>query len=179
MIGGKLQSYLRASRAEHSYGNLHGISNSLSPRDLTIFALQVARGMDFLSKNGVRVPSGKIFNYCLYCLVRWKKVKNLSIADDQLDDLLVSKTSTPKIILLIVFEVCTPVYILYQFISFKSPLGRKALVLKISVSQLFQELIFFFCSTDNSQRFGSQKYSYWREQSMQSCRFWICSRYRQ
>ena len=57
MSGGKLQSFLRTSRAGHSYGNLHGISSSLTPRDLTIFALQVARGMDFLSKNGVSLAN--------------------------------------------------------------------------------------------------------------------------
>ena len=53
MVGGTLQSYLRASRADHGYNNLHSVSTNLSPRDLTIFALQVANGMDFLAKNGV------------------------------------------------------------------------------------------------------------------------------
>ncbi|KAB7495880.1 Tyrosine kinase receptor Cad96Ca, partial [Armadillidium nasatum] len=54
MVGGKLQSYLRSSRANgHPYDNLHGVSSSLTPRDLTIFALQTAKGMDFLSQNGI------------------------------------------------------------------------------------------------------------------------------
>lgn len=50
---GKLQSYLRNSRAERYYGNMHGSSNTLSSRDLTTFAYQVARGMEYLSSKGV------------------------------------------------------------------------------------------------------------------------------
>lgn len=50
---GKLQSFLRNSRAERYYGNLHGPSNSLTSRDLTSFVYQVARGMEFLSSKGV------------------------------------------------------------------------------------------------------------------------------
>ncbi|XP_069695707.1 tyrosine kinase receptor Cad96Ca isoform X1 [Periplaneta americana] len=50
---GKLQSFLRNSRAERYYGNLHGPSNSLTSRDLTSFVYQVARGMDFLSSKGI------------------------------------------------------------------------------------------------------------------------------
>lgn len=51
--GGKLQSFLRKSRADHYYGNLHGASSSLSSRDLTSFAYQVARAMEFLASKGV------------------------------------------------------------------------------------------------------------------------------
>lgn len=50
---GKLQSFLRSSRAERDYGNLHGPSRTLTSRDLTSFLHQVARGMDFLSSKGV------------------------------------------------------------------------------------------------------------------------------
>jgi serine/threonine protein kinase len=50
---GKLQSFLRNSRAERYYGNLHGPSNSLTSRDLTSFVYQVARGMEFLSSKGI------------------------------------------------------------------------------------------------------------------------------
>ncbi|XP_066961892.1 tyrosine kinase receptor Cad96Ca-like isoform X1 [Macrobrachium rosenbergii] len=53
MVGGKLQSYLRASRADASYNNLHGASSSLTPRDLTLFTYQIARGMEFLARNGI------------------------------------------------------------------------------------------------------------------------------
>ncbi|CAG0919826.1 unnamed protein product [Notodromas monacha] len=49
---GKLQSYLRASRAEHYYGNLHGKSSHLTSRDLTSFAFQVSKGMDYLTSKG-------------------------------------------------------------------------------------------------------------------------------
>lgn len=51
---GKLQSYLRNSRAERYYKNMHGQSKSLTSRDLTLFAYQVAKGMAYLSANGVR-----------------------------------------------------------------------------------------------------------------------------
>lgn len=50
---GKLQSYLRSSRAERNYNNTHGLSNTLTSRDLTSFVYQVAKGMNFLSNNGV------------------------------------------------------------------------------------------------------------------------------
>ncbi|PSN41563.1 Tyrosine kinase receptor Cad96Ca [Blattella germanica] len=50
---GKLQSFLRNSRAERYYGNLHGPSNTLTSRDLTSFVYQVARGMEFLSSKGI------------------------------------------------------------------------------------------------------------------------------
>ncbi|XP_030754619.1 tyrosine kinase receptor Cad96Ca [Sitophilus oryzae] len=50
---GKLQSYLRNSRAERYYNNMHGKSKSLTSRDLTSFCYQVARGMEFLSANGI------------------------------------------------------------------------------------------------------------------------------
>lgn len=50
---GKLQSYLRNSRAERYYNNMHGQSKSLTSRDLTSFVYQVAKGMEFLSAKGV------------------------------------------------------------------------------------------------------------------------------
>ncbi|VVD04686.1 unnamed protein product, partial [Leptidea sinapis] len=50
---GKLQQFLRDSRAERHYGNTHGGSMFLTSRDLTHFAFQVARGMDFLSSKGI------------------------------------------------------------------------------------------------------------------------------
>ncbi|XP_047739072.1 tyrosine kinase receptor Cad96Ca isoform X2 [Hyalella azteca] len=53
LVNGKLQSYLRERRAHMPYNNLHGTSASLSPRDLTIFAVQVAKGMDYLSTHGI------------------------------------------------------------------------------------------------------------------------------
>lgn len=51
--GGKLQAYLRESRTSIEYNNLHANSAALSARDLTTFSHQVARGMLFLSENGV------------------------------------------------------------------------------------------------------------------------------
>lgn len=53
LIHGKLQTYLRDRRANMPYNNLHGSSSTLSPRDLAIFAVQVAKGMDFLSTHGI------------------------------------------------------------------------------------------------------------------------------
>ncbi|XP_063377314.1 tyrosine kinase receptor Cad96Ca-like isoform X2 [Cydia fagiglandana] len=50
---GKLQQFLRDSRAERHYGNTHAGSQFLTSRDLTHFAYQVARGMDFLSSKGI------------------------------------------------------------------------------------------------------------------------------
>ncbi|XP_039749633.1 tyrosine kinase receptor Cad96Ca isoform X2 [Pararge aegeria] len=50
---GKLQQFLRDSRAERHYGNTHGGSQFLTSRDLTHFAFQIARGMDFLSSKGI------------------------------------------------------------------------------------------------------------------------------
>lgn len=59
---GKLQSYLRNSRAERYYNNMHGQSKTLTSRDLTTFCYQVAKGMDFLSDNGVNTIT------CFYCV---------------------------------------------------------------------------------------------------------------
>ncbi|XP_035212652.1 tyrosine kinase receptor Cad96Ca-like isoform X2 [Stegodyphus dumicola] len=50
---GKLQTYLRESRAERLYGNLHGSSKHLTSRDLTAFSYQVAKGMDYLANKGI------------------------------------------------------------------------------------------------------------------------------
>lgn len=54
---GKLQSYLRSSRAERFYNNMHGQSKTLTSADLTSFVYQVAKGMEFLSANGVSTLS--------------------------------------------------------------------------------------------------------------------------
>ncbi|XP_068153739.1 tyrosine kinase receptor Cad96Ca [Drosophila tropicalis] len=50
---GKLQTYLRNSRAERHYGNTHGKSNILTSGDLTSFMYQVAKGMDYLTSRGI------------------------------------------------------------------------------------------------------------------------------
>ncbi|XP_044743573.1 tyrosine kinase receptor Cad96Ca [Chrysoperla carnea] len=50
---GKLQSYLRNSRAERFYGNMHGQSKTLTSKDLTSFVYQVARGMEYVSSRGI------------------------------------------------------------------------------------------------------------------------------
>ncbi|GIY58924.1 tyrosine kinase receptor Cad96Ca [Caerostris darwini] len=50
---GKLQTYLRESRVERMYGNLHGSSKHLTSRDLTSFSYQVAKGMDYLANKGI------------------------------------------------------------------------------------------------------------------------------
>ena len=46
---GKLQEFLRKSRAEHYYGNLHGSSARLTSRDLTSFCYHVTKGMEYLA----------------------------------------------------------------------------------------------------------------------------------
>ena len=51
--GGSLLSNLRTSRSQQTYENLHGGSKSLSSRDLTKFAWDVANGMSFLSTKKV------------------------------------------------------------------------------------------------------------------------------
>ncbi|XP_078584636.1 fibroblast growth factor receptor-like [Branchiostoma floridae x Branchiostoma japonicum] len=51
--GGSLQSNLRTSRTQQTYGNLHGCSKSLSSRDLTKFAWDVAKGMTFLASKKI------------------------------------------------------------------------------------------------------------------------------
>lgn len=53
VLNGKLQSYLRNSRAQRYYDNMHAKSATLTSRDLTSFCYQVARGMEFLSGKGV------------------------------------------------------------------------------------------------------------------------------
>ncbi|XP_058982601.1 tyrosine kinase receptor Cad96Ca isoform X2 [Musca domestica] len=50
---GKLQTYLRSSRAERHYGNTHGKSNILTSGDLTSFIYQIANGMQFLTSRGI------------------------------------------------------------------------------------------------------------------------------
>jgi len=50
---GKLQEFLRKSRADHYYGNLHGSSQKLTSRDLTSFCYQVAKGIEYLSSRKV------------------------------------------------------------------------------------------------------------------------------
>ena len=74
VANGKLQEFLRKSRAEHYYGNLHGTglmvflsqimmfnliafagsSQKLTSRDLTSFCYHVAKGMAYLSSKKVR-----------------------------------------------------------------------------------------------------------------------------
>lgn len=51
--GGTLQDFLRKSRSEHNYRNLHGESQTLNSRDLTSFAYQVAKGMSYLASRKV------------------------------------------------------------------------------------------------------------------------------
>eukprot|EP00095_Tigriopus_kingsejongensis_P006584 maker-scaffold445_size168248-snap-gene-0.27 protein:Tk06584 transcript:maker-scaffold445_size168248-snap-gene-0.27-mRNA-1 annotation:"hypothetical protein DAPPUDRAFT_60789" len=51
--GGTLQEFLRTSRSEHNYKNLHGESQSLTARDLTSFAFQIAKGMAYLSSKKI------------------------------------------------------------------------------------------------------------------------------
>lgn len=47
---GKLQSYLRDNRAERFYNNSQGC---LTSRDLTSFAYQIAKGMEYIASKGV------------------------------------------------------------------------------------------------------------------------------
>lgn len=68
VCGGKLQSFLRKSRADHYYGNLYGASSHLSSRDLTSFAYQVSRAMEFLANKGVRCFSLLLLS-CCWCSV--------------------------------------------------------------------------------------------------------------
>ncbi|XP_026681745.1 tyrosine kinase receptor Cad96Ca-like [Diaphorina citri] len=95
---GKLQSFLRSSRAQRYYNNMHGKSNSLTSRDLTSFCYQVARGMQFLSSRGVSA-CGKdgyrlekpdhcrreLYNIMYYC---WDKEPNERPNFTELCDLL-------------------------------------------------------------------------------------------
>ncbi len=47
------QDFLRRNRSQHNYRNLHGESSSLTARDLTSFAFQIAKGMAYLSSRKV------------------------------------------------------------------------------------------------------------------------------
>ncbi|KAH8312491.1 hypothetical protein KR044_011030 [Drosophila immigrans] len=84
---GKLQTYLRNSRAERHYGNTHGKSNILTSGDLTSFMYQVAKGMDYLTSRGV---SRNILNtysvthlpYSLQIIHRDLAARNILITDD-------------------------------------------------------------------------------------------------
>ncbi|KAG9510454.1 PRKCA-binding protein, partial [Fragariocoptes setiger] len=53
MERGQLQSYLRASRRDRTYDNMHGSSDTLTSRDLVKFSYHVARGMDYITSLGV------------------------------------------------------------------------------------------------------------------------------
>ena len=53
MDGGTLQDFLKRSRDKHNYKNLHGESQTLTARDLTSFAYQIAKGMAYLSSKKV------------------------------------------------------------------------------------------------------------------------------
>ena len=53
---GKLQEFLRKSRAEHYYGNLHGSSQKLTSRDLTSFCYQVRTKLFFQMKTFTYLP---------------------------------------------------------------------------------------------------------------------------
>ena len=52
---GNLQEFLRNNRASpnYVYENLHPMSKSLTTRDLTIFAIHIASGMDYISSKEV------------------------------------------------------------------------------------------------------------------------------
>ncbi|XP_023930104.1 tyrosine kinase receptor Cad96Ca-like [Lingula anatina] len=52
MANGSLKTFLRSSRSDNIYGNLHGGSNRLTSRDLLTFAEHVARGMSHVAKYG-------------------------------------------------------------------------------------------------------------------------------
>ncbi|CAB4057372.1 Fibroblast growth factor receptor,Tyrosine-protein kinase ABL2,Tyrosine-protein kinase receptor Tie-2,Tyrosine-protein kinase transforming protein Abl,Tyrosine-protein kinase FRK,Angiopoietin-1 receptor,Fibroblast growth factor receptor 2,Fibroblast growth factor receptor 1,Tyrosine-protein kinase ABL1,Proto-oncogene tyrosine-protein kinase receptor Ret,Myoblast growth factor receptor egl-15,Tyrosine-protein kinase receptor Tie-1,Tyrosine-protein kinase isoform SRK1,Tyrosine-protein kinase Abl,Fibroblast g len=47
--GGTLQEYLRKSRSDHNYNNLHAESSCIKSKDLTSYAYQVAKAMEYLS----------------------------------------------------------------------------------------------------------------------------------
>ena len=48
-----MQDFLKKSRDKHNYKNLHGESQTLTARDLTSFAYQIAKGMSYLSSKKV------------------------------------------------------------------------------------------------------------------------------
>ena len=54
MVFGKLLTYLRENRGRHNYYNFSHDSAVLTSPDLTLFASQVAAGMEFIADKGVR-----------------------------------------------------------------------------------------------------------------------------
>jgi len=50
---GKLQDFLRKSRSDQNYRNIHGPSKELQARDLIMFCYHIAKGMDYLSSKKV------------------------------------------------------------------------------------------------------------------------------
>ena len=68
MVFGKLLTYLRENRGRHNYYNFSHDSAVLTSPDLTLFACQVAAGMEYIAGKGVRVQHiGGLF-ICLFIL---------------------------------------------------------------------------------------------------------------
>lgn len=53
VVRGKLLSFLRSHRTNRNYYNCHPTSHSLTSRDLTLFAYQVALGMEYVASKGI------------------------------------------------------------------------------------------------------------------------------